>query len=591
MDVILKKSNFLNLVASAFLFFPKRDRFKIALLAIIQIFLNALDLIGVAIVGIFASIALNGIKGLPATNQVDQLFEFFSLQDLTIQFKATFIALFAGLLFLFKTILSLYLSRRTMLFLSNKNAEAATRITSKLLNQDINNFRKRTQQENIYYIGSGVNAITTGLISTSITIIADVSSLIFMLAGLLYLQPLVAIVTVTMFGSISLGLYFFMKKSAYVLGKDQTELSIQINQKTIEVLNSYREAFVRNRRSFYVNEIRKLRLKAAKGRASLDFLPGLSRYVIEFTLVLSIISIAGILFVSRDASGAVAGLSVFAAASMRISPAVLRLQQSAVTIRSTIGSSVGVMELLRELDKIDPVEENEIEVPKVTSDFSPVVFVNEIKFKYNRDSDFELYAKSLKFGPNELVVLTGKSGTGKSTFADLILGLMKPNSGKVQISNKSPEIALKLWAGSIAYVPQEIMISNGTIRENVSLGYPDRLYHDDDIWSALKDAQLIDDIRSLKHGLDEQVGDKGARLSGGQKQRLGIARALFTKPKLIVLDEPTSALDNETTFRFNQVLQNLKNKATIILIAHSSASVEIADQVINFDNGLARKIN
>ena len=320
-------------------------------------------------------------------------------------------------------------------------------------------------------------------------------------------------------------------------------------------------------------------------------MPGLSRYVIEFTLVLSIITVAGILFISRDAGGAVAGLSVFAAASMRISPAILRLQQSAVSIKSTIGSSAGILDLLNDLHNIDPLEDEETVFVEEHVDFFPRVSIENIKFKYSSESDFEISTRSLHFGPNEIVVLAGKSGSGKSTFADLFLGLMKVNSGKVLISNENPEVALKRWPGAIAYVPQEIMISNGSIRENVALGFPKRMSFDEDIWQALKSAQLIDFVKSLKNGLDEQIGDSGGKLSGGQKQRLGIARALFTKPKLIVLDEPTSALDRDTTECFYEVLKKLKKNSTIILIAHTASSIEIADQVIHFDNGRVEKRN
>lgn len=579
-----------DILVNAFKFFPKRDRIRLSILCLTQIILNFLDLVGVAFVGIFASIALNGIKGLPTSENLDKVFGIFKLEDITIQYKATIIAALAGVLFLFKTLMSLYLSKKIILFLSIKQAEAATKLTAKLLNQDIINFRKRTQQENLYYINAGVSAITTGMLSMVFTIIADVSSLLFMVFGLVVIQPLVAAITIILFASIGISLYAYMKKTSYYLGRVQTDFSIQINQKTLEVLNAYREAFVKNRRSFYVEEIKKLRFASAKSKSQLDFLPGLSRYIIEFTLVLSIIIVAGLLFVSRDASGAVSGLSVFAAASMRISPAALRIQQSAIAIRSTIGSSEGVIELLRELNELLPVEKTERNLETSESNLVAKIDLKDVTFKYDSDSNFELRVDMFSFGPNELVAITGSSGSGKSTFVDLILGLMKPNSGTVLIAGEEPKSALRRWPGQIAYVPQEVMISNGTIRENIALGYPNEKFSDEKIWEALTYAQLADFVKSLKNGLDEFVGDRGNKLSGGQKQRLGLARALFTKPKLIVLDEPNSSLDNETSHRFDLILQKLKKDRTIILISHRLESIKYADQTIHFENGIAKRI-
>jgi ABC-type multidrug transport system fused ATPase/permease subunit len=152
-----------------------------------------------------------------------------------------------------------------------------------------------------------------------------------------------------------------------------------------------------------------------------------------------------------------------------------------------------------------------------------------------------------------------------------------------------PLEAIRKWPGAIGYVPQDVMISNGSIRENVCLGYESNLIDDALIWDALNTAQLTEFVQSLPKGLDTQVGDRGTNLSGGQRQRLGIARAMFTKPKLLVLDEATSALDGTTEASISDAITNLKGEVTIVIIAHRLSTVIESDLIHYMDNGQIKK--
>jgi ABC-type multidrug transport system fused ATPase/permease subunit len=168
---------------------------------------------------------------------------------------------------------------------------------------------------------------------------------------------------------------------------------------------------------------------------------------------------------------------------------------------------------------------------------------------------------------------------------DVLLGVIPLNRGEVKISGLCPADAVSKWPGAISYVPQDVNISNGTIRENISLGFPRELASDARVWQALEVAQLDAFVRDLPRGLDTYVGERGTRLSGGQRQRLGIARAMFTKPKLLVLDEATSSLDGQTEADISDAIQTLQGSVTVLLIAHRLSTVRNVNKVVYLSKG------
>jgi ABC-type multidrug transport system fused ATPase/permease subunit len=187
--------------------------------------------------------------------------------------------------------------------------------------------------------------------------------------------------------------------------------------------------------------------------------------------------------------------------------------------------------------------------------------------------------------PGELVSIVGPSGSGKSTLADLILGIIEPQLGQVQISGLRAEKAIRKWPGAIGYVPQDVSIMSGTIRDNIVMGLSEVEISEKMINDCLGIAQLEEFVSSLPQGINTAVGEQGAKLSGGQKQRLGIARALVTNPQLIIFDEATSALDGVTEAAISKAIQALKGKISIILIAHRLSTVRNSDQIIYISNG------
>ena len=185
------------------------------------------------------------------------------------------------------------------------------------------------------------------------------------------------------------------------------------------------------------------------------------------------------------------------------------------------------------------------------------------------------------------VGIVGTSGAGKTTIVDVMLGLLKPESGKILADGVDVMEHYPEWLKNIGYIPQTIFMIDSTIRKNVAFGYPDEEIDDTRVWNALKEASLDEFVRSLPEGLDTKIGERGIRLSGGQKQRIGIARALFEDPEVLVLDEATSALDNETEAAIMESINNLHGKKTLVIIAHRLQTIEKCDMVYSIKDGKA----
>jgi ABC-type multidrug transport system fused ATPase/permease subunit len=369
------------------------------------------------------------------------------------------------------------------------------------------------------------------------------------------------------------------------MGEDLAGISIIRNERITEIMNSYRELVVKNRRSYYSNEVAKMQIKLADSSAGISFLSNISKYVIELTVVIGSLVIAAIQFSTQTAMHAVAVLSIFLAASTRIAPAVLRVQQGLLQIKGSIGIAAPTLELLEELGNEESIERTSDEIDFNHEGFRANAKLNNVSLTYAGKTIPAISAINLEIQEGSIVAFVGPSGAGKTTLIDVLLGILQQEYGTVSISGVEPLQAIATWPGALGYVPQDVVISNGTIRENISMGYPAGIATDELVTDATDIAQLTDFVRSLPLGLDTPVGDRGTKISGGQRQRLGIARAMFTKPRLLVLDEATSALDGETEANIADAIQKMKGKVTVIMIAHRLSTVREADKVIYMESG------
>jgi ABC-type multidrug transport system fused ATPase/permease subunit len=454
-----------------------------------------------------------------------------------------------------------------------------------MLNRPVEKIFSKPIQHQIYNVTGGVENLVAGAVTSLVVIASDLVLLLVILMGLMLVDPITSVGTFFMFTGIAFLLYFLLHKRVVLLNTKSAYQSIYFNQKVSEGINSFRDLFIKGGREFYVNEMRKTKMQLADYDAEIKFIPNISKYTIEISVILGIAVIAGIQFYLFDSNRAIAVIAVFLAASTRIAPAIVRVQQNVIGVKSSLSAAKPTFDLIDELIGIEELERNETVINTSHTNFLPKVKLDNLKFTYTGAMDDTIQGISLEISEGKFIAFVGPSGGGKSTLIDLILGLLAPSSGSISISGLTPVDAIKKWPGAIGYVPQDVFIENSTVKENICLGFNPESVPDDLVWQALEIADLSDFVKGLEGQLSYRISDAGKNLSGGQRQRLGIARALLTKPKIVIFDEATSALDAETENRVSESILKLTGECTVIFIAHRLSVVRSADMIYYIDKG------
>lgn len=374
------------------------------------------------------------------------------------------------------------------------------------------------------------------------------------------------------------------RKFARELGKDAQGYKAKLYQWMNQSLGGIKEVKVLNREMFFINSYTGYFKKYVKGLKISRLIGTIPKYIVEM------VSIAGLLLAlvvkinygqTEELATFIPQLSAFAVAAFRLLPSIGRINEHVTGIMYAAPSIELVYHDLKEVQDIRSLESSEEGVLKLENE----IVIKDVCYHYPDNEENVINFANFSIKKGQTVALIGESGAGKTTMADIILGLLTPQYGKIKADGVNIFKNMDLWHHGIGYIPQTIYLSDDTIRNNVAFGVEEDKIDDEAIESALKKAQLWNFVEGLGDGLETFVGDRGVRLSGGQRQRIGIARALYHDPEILILDEATSALDNDTEAAVMEAIENLHGEKTMIIIAHRLTTIQNADVIYEVEDG------
>ncbi len=568
----------------------KKDHRKLYFAMGTQIVISLFDTVGVLLIGLITYIATASSKGSKLPASVEKVLNLLGLENTSGNNLLGTLGAIALVMFIVRSFLAPLLLRRILKFLTGRSAQISGEITQVFFSQSLKEVHWETSQRITFALGSGISATISDTLGASVIIVAETSLLVMLSTLLLVLDPAVTIFTLLYFAVVMFIIQSVLGRWSARASKAKFAADIGGLAAIQELVSSYREIFIGDHIHFYVDKFGGIRRGGAAAQANLQLINYIPKYALEASLVVGASLLTVYEFITKSPSAAVSTLVLFMTAASRMFPSLLRIQGSATSIRSASSAAkytTQVIDMLKARGAF-PYDETALNDPNKTTPAAPFVArvcVKDVDFRYDTTGELIIDNASLDIEPGMFVALVGPTGSGKSTLVDLLLGVSEPQSGLITIGGVSPREAIKLWPGQLGYVPQSVAMADASVRENIALGVKKSLIDDDKVWEVLERVRLADTLREAREGLDTEVGERGLRFSGGQRQRLGLARALFTDPSLLVLDEATSALDAETEQAVSQAIDELGSSVTRITIAHRLATVMHADKVIYLDAG------
>ena len=556
------------------------------LLLAVRLFTNFFDLAGTALMAILVGYVVGVVGGNPQIDLILPIINLFNLENLSIRSQVLALGLITLSVFVLKPLIVMPVSKFISFGIHRQGANLTNNLLNKFSNLPLSSVRKWSSPEVNYATVSGIPTVLS-LLWTGISLIAD-SALILMFFVALFISNTFVTLGLLVYVILLFGLLSWINGNRIsTAGSKAGKASSDSTKSVLELLSMFRELFVSNRLAFQVSNLRKARLEQGEATAMVEWLAQLPRYVIDTALILGIVVVAVGQSGAPSISIAASSTALFLTAALRILPTIAPIQGSINSIKNMKGLTERVHNFSRFVES--EIIDRNLYLNTLKNSHSSnnqfVIAVNNLSLSYLTTEKPAITDINFQIKSGSTLAIIGASGSGKTTLADCLLGLLEPTSGKVEIDGTSPEIYRTINSGSVAYVSQDVALIDGSIRQNVAFALPDSEINDTKIYSALKRAHIDEFVRSLPQNLDTVVGERGTRLSGGQRQRIGIARALYSDPKILVLDEATSALDAETEAAITGMLKELHGQVTIISIAHRLSTVMHSDLVLFLRDG------
>jgi ABC-type multidrug transport system fused ATPase/permease subunit len=582
----LDLSTITKLIANILQFISARDKKKLLYLSIGAMGVSVFDILALVILYGFASLATKSIAG-----GSDSEIVVFGLQILV---NGTFLAACGFLviiLFFLKSILSAINTRSLYRFLGQQDLKIFKIVFGSSLRAPIGFIGKYGHSNSVGITIQASDTFSLRILGSIILFVSDTVLLIVLLITCAVIDPTTALVSFGVLFVTAITVDKYLKQRLQSLGKDQSDSFTNAIGGIDQALSGIKEFKIRGATNIALVGVHNVRKPGVKARSELAFLAQIPKYALELALIIASALTALIQFSRLGGAAAAAGLLLLVALGFRMLPAIARMQGSIADLRSAIpitqqaldyldSISVETEEFNRQVMELGQ-KKNEFVSTKSTS----YLDISKVSFTHSSASNPALSDVTVSIPKYKLTAIVGPSGAGKTTLIDLLCGFRLPDSGNIYQEGDSIFSDLDKWQQAIAFVSQDVYISNVTIAENIAFGENKVEIDRERVYEVLAMAQLDDWVNTLSDGIDTHLQARGTSVSGGQRQRIGIARALYRKSNLIIFDEATSALDAVTEEEISQVLAELRSHSTVIAITHRLSTVKNADNLIYLSGG------
>lgn len=487
-----------------------------------------------------------------------------------------------GAIFIVKNICTAMLVRWQFRILFAAEADVGVRLFVEYLKSPWQMIAERNSSELIRNASASTSHAFLSFLIPGLTLLVEAGLATAVLITLLIVDPVVAVISLALVGIASGGYYMVVRRGLAQVGSDFQKAQFNLLNHLKQGIGAGREIRVLGRTDEFIRQLSDARDLYAGAQSKRAILTQMPRYYLETVLVIVVLAAVWAVLQTRVMTEVAPVIALFGVAALRLMASASRILASAQQVRIGLEPLTVVHQDLYGPMSVAPLDRGS-PVNTSPSEFKGISISNVGFFYHDKETVLNDINVDIPWGSS--VGIVGPSGSGKSTLIDIILGLLSPQSGVVQVDGRDIRSDLKGWQSRIGYVPQTIYLTDDSLRKNIAFGLPDAQIDDDAVLRAAHMAQLDDLLADLPDGLRTIVGEMGSTLSGGQRQRVGIARALYHDPDVLLLDEATSALDNEAENAVVSAVEALKQQKTVVVVAHRLSTVRRCDCLFYLEKG------
>lgn len=416
-------------------------------------------------------------------------------------------------------------------------------------------------------------------VQSAIQLVTELSVCLVMFFVLLLQDPIITVVVMAALGGFMLFFVKLMNKRMVEYGRLSRDYARDTNRWILQSFGGIKETIILERKNYFIRQYDRFSKRLMDTRRKQQFLSGLPHPIMEMTCIGGLLAAVLIrINMNTDMQEFIPTLTLFAVAAFRLLPSFNRMSKNFAAITFSKASVDAVYTDLCMAEESENKQQEKQSSGEVMQ-FQKDIKIQNVCFHYPTVEKDVLHDISITIPKNKSVAFVGPSGAGKTTLADIVLGVLEPQKGAVLLDGKDIRTNMRGWHKKIGYIPQAIFLSDDTLKNNIAFGVRPGDVDNERVWRAIEEAQLKDFVDSLEDGIETVVGERGTRLSGGQRQRIGIARALYNNPDFLVLDEATSALDNETEKAVMEAIDSLNGSKTLLIIAHRLTTIKNCDYI------------